>query len=1123
MVDELKPVFYSESQRRWRAFQGAVRVVGAFFVLAVLVVGFTIVRQSGVVLPQLQNRNQVYRRILDPDRVTTFKTTSNVAFRRAIARFESYARMRGVRHMHRPHAAARVDSSTHVRAAFFVNWDARSYYSLVDNIDRLTMVFPQWFYLSPAADTIQVDIRQDALALLRSHDVRILPVLSNYLDTDWNSAAVRRILGSKAHRENLIASILRALGEYRFAGINIDFEEVGRNPQEELVVFQRELYTALRARGYLVTQDVVPLNSDYDLPRLALANDYLVVMAYDMHFSTSDPGPVAAQRWVEGILERVCAKVDPSRILVGLAGYGYDWPEGDEAEDITYQEALVRARENDAALRFDDPSCNLTFAYVDDNNVRHTVWFTDAATTFDAMRAACDMETAGVALWRLGSEDARMWRFYDRTLSTDSLSLSPFDADTLSTSAPSTEVDFEGEGEILDIVAAPQQGRVRIVYNARDQTIDDEEYQDLPSSFVIQKYGSMARTVVLTFDDGPSSRYTPAILDILHREGVPATFFVIGENAESNLAILREEYDDGYEIGDHTWSHPNLADVSQDRVRFELNSTRRLIESATGHTTVLFRAPYNADSEPETMEEILPIEEAKAQHFYTVGESIDPEDWEEGVSPDTILARVIAQQSLGSILLLHDAGGDRSATVAALPRIIDYFRQKGYTFTTIASLIGKTRNDVMPALSDSRDVMLSRMNWLIAEAIYWAEQLVFALFLAAIVFAVGRLLATAALAYIHWRRNPGRARGRTGDAVHVSVLVPAYNEEVNAVRTVQKILESTYANVDVVFVDDGSKDSTYRRVSSAFAGDPRVLVVSKPNGGKASALNEGLRRASGEVVVCIDADTQLDGRAISAMIAYFDDPSVGAVAGNVRVGNERNMLTRWQSLEYIMNQNFDRRAFDVLNCITVVPGAIGAFRRSAVEKVGGFLSDTLAEDADITVRLLRAGYAVRYCETAIAHTEAPETVRMFLRQRFRWSFGIMQTVWKHRDALLSTKFGNLGRIALPYTLVYQYMYPLVSPVADLVMVLAILYGQWEEMLAYYAAFLALDALGGALALMFERERLGRLWMLLPQRFVYRQLMYWVLVKSVLTAIKGRLVGWGLLHRTGTVKVASAQG
>ncbi|MGE5498808.1 MAG: glycosyltransferase family 2 protein, partial [Syntrophothermus sp.] len=237
--------------------------------------------------------------------------------------------------------------------------------------------------------------------------------------------------------------------------------------------------------------------------------------------------------------------------------------------------------------------------------------------------------------------------------------------------------------------------------------------------------------------------------------------------------------------------------------------------------------------------------------------------------------------------------------------------------------------------------------------------------------------------------------------------------------------------------------------------------------------------------------------------------------------NERNMITKWQSIEYITSQNFDRRAFDLLNAITVVPGAIGAFRKEALNNAGGFTRDTLAEDCDITIRLLKLGYRVTYNEKAVAYTEAPSTVRMFLKQRFRWSFGIMQSVWKHRDTLLNHNYKNLGLIALPSVLLFHFILPLFSPLAELMMVLGIIGGFWQQIVSYYFLFLLLDFLSAAVAFRFEKISLGKLVLLLPQRLIYRQLMYFVLIKSLIAAIKGTLVGWGILKRTGDIRMGNS--
>jgi len=336
------------------------------------------------------------------------------------------------------------------------------------------------------------------------------------------------------------------------------------------------------------------------------------------------------------------------------------------------------------------------------------------------------------------------------------------------------------------------------------------------------------------------------------------------------------------------------------------------------------------------------------------------------------------------------------------------------------------------------------------------------------------------------------------------------------VRSLESLLRLDYPDFEVVFVDDGSKDATHALVAAAFAGHPQVRVLTKPNGGKASALNYGIARADSEFMVCIDADTQLDPAALRHLMSHFDSPRVGAVAGNVKVGNERNLLTRWQAIEYITSQNFDRRAFELLGCITVVPGAIGAFRREALRLAGGFTTDTLAEDCDLTIRLQRVGFAIGYAPRAVAVTEAPETVGMFLKQRFRWSFGIMQSFWKHRDLCLNPRYGTLGLVAFPNLLVFQLILPFLNPIADLLMLYSLFSGQGGPVLVYYLAFLAVDAAAAALAFGFEGERRSRLWWLLPQRFAYRQLMYVVLVRSVLRAVKGELQSWGVLQRTGNV-------
>ncbi|MDP4173754.1 MAG: glycosyltransferase [Bacteroidota bacterium] len=1117
MTDQHKPVFLSASGRRWRTFKGTIRFFIVILILAGVSVVIDILSSSSTSLPKLKAENEIYKTVLNPERITTITTKQNNLFNKSR---KELLKMVLNPNLHHPKRHAMPLNGYQIRAGFYVNWDAQSFYSLRDNIEKLNMVMPEWFFFQDNADTINTDIDFRAFSFMQNHKIKILPMVSNYYNNKWNPQSAERIISSKPKRTRFIKSILNALKKYSFSGINIDIESISEKYKTQLQEFQKELFEALSTHGYIVSQDVPVDDSTYDYAVLQKYNNYLMIMAYDLHYADSDPGPIADIKWVEYHLIKAVNQVPSEKLVLGIPAYGYDWPKGSSAEDISYQESLVRAKESDSKIDFDNNNYNLQYSYYDDNDHSHQVWFTDAATCFNLIRTANDFGCAGVALWRLGGEDPRLWRFYNKDLSAEGLNRTPFQMSDLKTIDHSTSLDFEGEGEILDIVSTPQTGKIDLEYDNKEKIITEENYLQLPSSYLIRKFGNAnKKVIVFTFDDGPDYRYTPQILDILKKEHVPATFFVLGINAENNLTLLKRIYNEGHEIGNHSFLHPNLAITGNERTKIELNSTRRLIESITGHSTVLFRPPYDADTEPEHIQEILPIIEARNENYYTIGASIDPLDWQEGVSADTIIRRIKREENLGSILLLHDAGGDRSQTVKALPEIIKYFKDKGYTFGTVSGLLGKSRDDIMPKLKDRSDLFLSNVNWSIAEAIFWLSRFIFTLFFLGIILALLRLLFVGSLAYIQKKRKISVSSQNNSSLPPVSIIVPAYNEEIHIVKNLNNLLRGNYPDFKIIFVDDGSKDNTYKVVSEAFADDQRVCVLTKPNGGKATALNYGIEHSECEFIICIDADTQLMPDAITKLVETLsENESIAAVAGNVKVGNERNIITKWQSIEYITSQNFDRRAFDLLNAITVVPGAIGAFRKSAILKSGGFTNDTLAEDCDLTIRLLRQGYTVRYNEKAIAYTEAPETLKMFLRQRFRWSFGIMQSLWKHKDTLFNHNYKALGLIALPNVLLFHFALPLFSPLAELMMVLGILGGYWQQIIGYYLLFLILDLISALIAFSFEKEGLKRLFLLFPQRLIYRQLMYWVLLKSILSAIKGTLVGWGILKRTGQVKL-----
>lgn len=1102
MDTKSKQVFYTPSRRRWQLFRSALLVGLLLGIATLIVVGWTLAEHVFPKMPTLQDNESAFQKLSIVDSSQSIASGNDGV-------------PKGF-HRHLP-VAVKASNRPQVRAGFYVNWDAQSYQTLRDHVSELNMVMPEWFFVGNKAE-LSTDIDNTADSLLKQHpNVAVVPMISNFYRGNWRGQNVHRLLNSQSRRKTFIAQVLTLLNQRHYQGVNIDFEELRENTDETLVSFIRELHAALHPKGYIVTIDIAALNSDYNLPALRPYVDYFMLMAYDNHFSTSAPGPVAPYPWIEYVLEDACRQIPSEQVVLCVAGYGYDWAKGGQGVDVTYQQAIARANRRSATpIHFDNQTYSLSFRYVDDQGKPHNIWFNDAASAYNVLRAAEDYETAGAAIWRLGSEDVRTWDYFARDVSRPALARKPMNWQQLQTVPALNSVDYQGEGDVLDVKATPHPGQLRLEYNAVDQLISEEHYLTLPTSYVISKVGQAAKTMVLSFDDGPDETYTPQILSILERERVPASFFVVGLNAERNVPLLQRMAKAGYEIGNHTTLHPDLTKASPRRLFFELNTCRRLIESITGRSTILFRPPYNADSEPDKPEELRPIALAEQQHYYAIGESIDPLDWQVGVTPQQILQRIQQQQNLGNIILLHDAGGDRSATVAALPNIIHYYKQHGYRFATISQLLNRPASELMPAAPVQRAALLTDRS--LIELIYYGQHAISWFFLIGTGLAILRVLFLAFLAIRQKRQPVSPVAPYQG---LVSVIVPAYNEELNAIRTVESLLASTYPELDIVFVDDGSRDQTYHRVSHYFADNPRVQVLTKSNGGKASALNVGLAHAKGEVVVCIDADTQLLPDAITRLVAPFTDTNVGAVAGNVRVGNVHNWLTRFQSIEYTTSQNFDRRAYEELNCITVVPGAIGAFRRAGMLAVGGFTTDTLAEDCDLTVRLLWAGYLIKTCNEAIAVTEAPDTLPMLLKQRVRWCYGIMQVVWKHRDLLFQFKRTSgasraVSWLALPSLVLFQFGFPLLTLVAELQLGLSLLTGTWNLVLTYFIGFLVVDGAIAVLAYRLERQSLRPLLWLIPQRLVWRYLLFWVLIRSYANAIRGEVASWGVLKRTGQV-------
>ena len=1130
-----RQVFQTDSRQRWNRFKWTLRViVTVVFLLGLVFLAMFALEES----PQMPFRHD-YRKVVSAG-APFMKDNETAKVYKSFRDFFKEQRMHSnyVKVAARQHrfvgkagrAAAKYmsewsDPRMGIRSAWYVNWDKHAYLSLKNNLKHLNMVLPEWFFINPRTDRIETRIDRRALRLMRHAGIPVLPMLTNNYGSAFRPEAIGRIMRDDRKRMamiNELASICRKNG---FSGINLDLEELDINDDALLITLVKDFAQVFHSQGLYVTQAVAAFNDDYNMPELAEYDDYLFLMAYDEHNAASRPGPVCSQRWVEKATDWAARNVPNDKIVLGLAAYGYDWVQGKKGGTaVSFDQMMASAQNAGAAVSFNDDTYNLNFSYKnEDDGSLHRVFFPDAATAFNIMRFGAEYHVAGYAVWRLGTEDKRIWRFYGKDMSWESVAR--MSIGRLMRLSGTDDVNFVGDGEVLNVTSEPHPGKIAVSIDKDNRLITEEHYRELPATYTVQRLGGCKdKQLVLTFDDGPDGRWTPSVLSTLKKYHVPAAFFMVGLQMEKNLPLVKQVYDAGNTIGNHTFTHHDMAENSDQRSFAELKLTRMLLESITGQSTILFRAPYNADADPTGHEEIWPMVIASRRNYLFVGESIDPNDWQPGVTADQIYRRVLegVHNEYGHIILLHDAGGStRKPTVTALPRIIETLQREGYQFISLEQYLGMNRQTLMPPVKKGKEYYAMQANLSLAELIYHVSDFLTALFLVFLVLGFLRLVFMYIL-MIREKRAENRRSYAPIDAETapaVSVIVPAYNEEVNIVRTVDNLKQQDYPALHIYLVDDGSKDHTLGKVMEKFGNDGKVTVLAKKNGGKASALNYGIAACKTDFVVCVDADTQLQADAVSRLMKHFiadEAGRVGAVAGNVKVGNQRNMLTYWQAIEYTTSQNFDRMAYSNINAVTVVPGAIGAFRKKVLEEVGGFTTDTLAEDCDLTMSINEHGYVIENENYAVAMTEAPETVRQFVKQRIRWSFGVMQTFWKHRSSLFARSKGGFGLWAMPNMLIFQYIIPTFSPLADILMLLGLFTGNAWQIFLYYLLFLLVDASVSIMAYLFEHERLWVLLWIIPQRFFYRWIMYYVLFKSYLKAIKGELQTWGVLKRTGNV-------
>jgi len=999
---------------------------------------------------------------------------------------------------HPAHAA----SAPPVVVAFY-DGDAGDYAGLARlDEEHVTYLASTGLYLMADGGLDTAGDAKRLVALTHGKGVRVLQMVQNYRNGAFQPGDLK-VLSSAAGRQGITNQIVQAVATAGGDGVDLDFEELPASLTAAFTTFVAGLATRLHTAGRKLVVDVPVDHRDYDVGGMRGAIDWLLLMAYDQHSLAGRPGPIAAYPWVLAAVQQLSTEAGAGSVLLGLAGYGYDWGPR-TVEPVSFQDA-VRLAGNPAAIRWDSASREPWFTYTAGDRSTHTVWFNDAASLQPLVRESAADGLAGVGLWRLGTEDAGLWQLLE----------GPVDSVRAALSTVTIDVSVIGQGEVAGVVGQAQTGRREVTMDAAGDRVAAERYTALPSGAQLRETTLRPDTVALTFDDGPDPRWTPLILDILHARHARATFFVIGAQAALYPELVRRMYADGDEVANHTYTHAaGLEDAPLWRFSVELSLTQRVIEGATGHSATLFRYPYS-DSLADPLQSDPSLFEVGRQGYLVAGSGVDTLDWTRP-GPAMIAARALTNPG-GKTVLMHDGGGDRSQTVAALPAILDGLAARHLRELPVGEAIGESPAAAMPAVGQPD----ATLDGLVLDTI-WSADHVGSVWFAAVnlvaLLAFVRVLILGTLALLQWAVT-GRRRNRNPYRGPVSVVVPAHNEEKVIARTLQALLASDHHEVEIIVLDDGSRDATVA-IASTFV-PLGVRVIPLPHSGKSNALRAGFAAASHPIIVALDADTIFERQTVSRLVAPFGDPRVGAVAGNPKVGNRGRLLTRFQVLEYVLTLNLERRVYSMLNCVPVVPGAVGAWRWTAVARVGGFRSDTLAEDTDITLTLGRAGYRVRYVPSARAHTEAPETLRQLARQRNRWAFGMLQSLWKHRAATLNPRYRALGLVAIPSMWIAQLVFPIMAPTIDVGLVLSPLFAWGPQLLIEVVAYNVALLLLCLWALAVDGEPIALAVLAPVQNLFYRQFMYVVALKAVVRALKGIRVGWTRVTRMGTSSVRGA--
>jgi len=903
--------------------------------------------------------------------------------------------------------------------------------------------------------------------LLHTHlaDTRGMFLVQNYDNGSFDSKSAHRVLTNAHLRLKLAKSIEQLAVTQHWDGVIMDFESLYPADFPIYADFIKQLKSELPSAMTLgVDLAAVPAHPSPTyvaaVTGLGRAASYINLMSYDLHVSAGSPGPIAPLDWVRAQVAAAKKYISPLKLKLGAADYADVWGPLVKRTGavLTPATALAYAKANGLALNWDSAVGEWHATAKDGSQM----WISDRTSIQARIALARQLGLRGLNVWELS-----------RTQSLSGLTHG------VTIYRPYVSANFNRPVKLL---------------NAKG-------------------------LVALTFDDGPDPAWTPRVLTVLERLHVPATFFVIGQQAVDHPDLVARAIRDGDVIGNHTFTHPDLAAEPQWLARSEINAGSWVIKGITGRNPLLFRSPYGITDNLTAARGAASSDIVQTMGLSEIGWNTDTLDWSRpGVS--RIVKNAEAAPNAEPIILMHDGGGNRWQTVHAIAQVVRHYRAMGYQFTTVDHLDGgvqfpyQVRANTFWNIADSLLAIAGFKLWLASREII-STILILMAAISILRLSLGWLLAE------HYLRRLGRLPAAASEP-KISILVPAHNEQETIVKTLTSLNDVTWSNLEILVAENGSNDLTLARARAFAAEHGRVKVIECAARGKAAALNEVFPESTGDLVVVLDADTVISKNFCDSIVAHFEDPSVGAVAGNVKVGNRRNLLTRLQALEYLISLTLDRASQSQVGIVSVVPGAAGAFRRTAIEQVGGWPERTLVEDTDLTIALHRAGWKITYEPRAVSLTEVPETVPEVVKQRSRWIYGTSQVVSVNFETVLSLRAGRLGVVGLPWLLLTQILLPVLGPLVDLYMLSQVVLGQ--SMIALWALLLSLglEAAVTIWALLRSGESLRLLPGVLGLRLVWRPLMLWVALVSMFKFVRGRAVSWRKLVRRNSVEVPAAK-